>query len=79
MYIGGGKSPEYRRAEAKLAAILFVALFSWFLTYLMALRPMIDAALIGHVPSQPTKLHLIPIIAPIVILGLILARRLPPR
>lgn len=79
MYIGGSKSPEYRRAEAKLAAVLFVALLLWFLTYLLALRPMIDAALVGYVPTPPSKLHLIPVIVPIVVLGLIMARRLPEK
>jgi hypothetical protein len=69
------KSEAYRKAEGKMAAVLFVVFLVWCSVYIIMLRPVI-LSFLGRIPIV---LHLLPVLAPIVLLALFMGRFLPPK
>jgi len=73
------KSEAYKKAEAKMAAVLFIVFAIWCPVYIFGIRPIINSALVGHISGYPAMLHLIPIFLPIVVFAVIFGRALPPK
>lgn len=71
------KSEAYRKAEAKAALVLFLLFIVWCPVYLIFVRPIMNDFLAGHVNSYPAILHLVPILGPIIIIGLIAGKFMP--
>lgn len=69
------KSEAYRKAEGKMAGVLFVVFLAWCSVYIIMLRP----AILSVLGSVPIVIHLLPILAPIVLLAIIMGRFLPPK
>jgi hypothetical protein len=73
------KSERYRKAESVGGIFLFILFCAWCPIYLIIIRPMINAKLANYISSYPAFLHLIPIMAPIVIVSLIFGQFMPPK
>ena len=73
------KSEAYKKAEAKMAIVLFFMFVVWCPVYLFVVRPQINASLAFHLGSYPAMLHLIPILAPIVIVAVVMGKLLPKK
>ncbi|MFC5742029.1 hypothetical protein [Dyella tabacisoli] len=73
------KSERYLKAESRRAAFLFVIFCLWCPIYLIVVRPIINAAIAAQISSYPAMLHLIPIIAPIVLIALMMIPFMPPK
>jgi hypothetical protein len=69
------ESEAYRKAEGKLAGVMFVVFLVWCPIYILMLRPVI----LSFLGIVPILLHLLLVLAPIVLLALILGRFLPPK
>lgn len=66
-----------RRHNNRAAIFLFVIFLAWLPTYLLMVRPAMNAWLAHYVNSYPAVLHFIPILGPIVLLGWTLGKRYP--
>lgn len=75
----GGKSNQYQRAEKIMATILFAAFCLWCPFYLFLVRPIINNAIAPYISAYPAILHLIPILAPIVLIALAAKPFLPTK
>lgn len=73
------KSEKYKKAEGKMALVLFTLFLLWCPTYLFVVRPQLNAFLANHISGYPAILHLAPILVPIVVVALLMGRALPPR
>lgn len=73
------KSEIYRKAEGKMALVLFAIFLVWCPVYLFLIRPVLNEYLAAYVSGYPAMLHLLPILVPIVIVAIVMAKALPPR
>lgn len=73
------KSSQYQRAEKIMAAILFIVFCLWCPVYLLLVRPIINNAIAPYISAYPAALHLIPILAPVVLIALAAKPFLPPK
>lgn len=73
------KSEAHRKIESLLAAVLFILFCIWCPTYLIFVRPIINEALAPYVSGYPAILHLIPILAPIVLVALAVSPFMPAK
>lgn len=73
------KSEEYKKAEGRMAAVLFTLFLVWCPTYLFVARPRLNEFIANHINGYPAILHLVPILVPIVVVALVMGRTLPPR
>jgi len=66
-----------KRANDRVGILLVIITLIWTPIYLLAVRPALNHWLAQHVDSYPASLHLISILAPMFILGMLLSRRFP--
>ncbi len=67
------------KAEGKLAVLILAIFVVWCPSYLLVVRPMLNAAVAEYVASYPAMLHLFPIFGPVVLVAWLAGRKLPPK
>lgn len=73
------KTKSYQKRESIVAVVLFLLFIVWCPVYLIAYRPQVNGWLFDHIGSFPAILHLVPIMGPIIIIGVIMGKVLPAK
>jgi hypothetical protein len=68
-----------KKGEAISVLILLAFFLIWCPTYVFVVRPMINAWLSSYVSGYPAMLHLIPILAPVIVLAWVLSKIFPDK
>ena len=66
-----------KRANDRVGILLVIITLIWTPIYLVAVRPALNRWLAQYVDSYPASLHLISILAPMFILGMLLSLKFP--
>jgi hypothetical protein len=73
------KSAESSASEGKAVMLILVVFLVWCPSYLVYVRPMFNSWIAGYVSSYPAMLHLIPILGPVIGIGMLMVRAFPPK
>lgn len=75
----GQKSAAYKKAEGMMTAVLLLVFIVWTPVYLFWVRPKMNLFLANYISGYPAMLHLVPILAPVVIIALVASKFLPAK